>query len=304
MPVKGNPEIGPSPRPAGKTVAALVLALLAAGCAHGALVRGARSGFVRLPDSVRLHYLEKGRGAGPTLVFVPGWTIGADIWEPQIEWFARSHRVVAVDPRGQGLSSKTTEGLYPAARARDLHRVVEELHLAPVVLVGWSMGASEVAMYVDQFGTRDIAGIVLVDSSLGGEPDPQRVLAVVQWLGEMQSDRRKATADFVRSMFKHPQPEDYLSRITSEALATPTSSAVALFVGSIASSTRAALAKIDKPTLIVYASSAVSSPAYERMHDAIAGSRLERFPDAGHALFVDDAGRFNALLEEFVAGLR
>jgi hypothetical protein len=33
-------------------------------------------------------------------------------------------------------------------------------------------------------------------------------------------------------------------------------------------------------------------------------ARLEKFDDAGHALFIDDADRFNQLLEKFVEGLR
>jgi non-heme chloroperoxidase len=280
-----------------------VVMSMASAWADTAAIGGARSRFVRLPDGVRIRYLENGEGPGPTLLFVPGWMMTAEIWEPQMARFAPRYHVVAIDPRAQGQSSKTTEGLYPAARARDLKRVVDQLKLAPVVLIGWSMGASEVALFVDQFGTKDVAGIVLVDASLGGDPNPERVLAVVQWLGEVQADRAKATAEFARSLFKRPHPDAYLSKVTREALATPTSAAIALFVGSIASSTGAALGKIDKPTLIVYASSEVSNPAYEQMQRRIAGARLERFESAGHALFVDEPGRFNALLDEFLNGL-
>jgi pimeloyl-ACP methyl ester carboxylesterase len=39
------------------------------------------------------------------------------------------------------------------------------------------------------------------------------------------------------------------------------------------------------------------------MQKQIAGSRLERFESAGHALFVDEADRFNAVLDEFLNGL-
>lgn len=281
----------------------LVVAASIAVCVHAAGVGTTRSRFVKLPGGVRIRYLESARRPGPTLLFVPGWMMTAEIWEPQIARFASTYHVVAIDPRAQGQSSKTTEGLYPAARARDLKRVIDQLKLAPVVLIGWSMGVSEIALFVDQFGTNDVAGIVLVDESLGGDPNPERVLAVVQWLGEVQVDRPKATADFVQSMYKRPHPDAYLSRVTRDALATPTSAAVALFVGSIASSTRAALGKIDKPTLIVFASSGVSNPAYERMQTQIANSRLERFESAGHALFVDEPDRFNAVLDAFLNGL-
>ena len=35
-----------------------------------------------------------------------------------------------------------------------------------------------------------------------------------------------------------------------------------------------------------------------RLHDPQAQTAM--FPDAGHALFVDDASRFDALLEDFI----
>ena len=41
-------------------------------------------------DGVKLHYLEA--GSGPPLVFVPGWTMPAWIWEPQPKMFARVGR--------------------------------------------------------------------------------------------------------------------------------------------------------------------------------------------------------------------
>jgi microsomal epoxide hydrolase len=285
-------------------LAGAALLATSAACAHAGGIRGARSGLLGVTTDVKIHYVEMGHGPGPTLLFVPGWTMTAEIWEPQIRRFGDAHRVVAIDPRAQGRSTKTGEGLYPASRARDIKAVIDRLKLAPVVLVGWSMGVSEAAMFVDQFGTGDLAGLVLVDSSLGGDPNPERVLAVVQWLGAVQADRAKATADFVRSMFKTPQPETYLAKVTRDALATPSSAAVALFVGSMATSTRAALAKIDKPTLIIHASSAASNPAYEQMRERIAGSRLERFESAGHALFVDEPDRFNRLIESFLNSLK
>lgn len=54
-------------------------------------------------------------------------------------------------------SSVGREGDYPAAHARDMKAVIEQLRLSPVVLVGWSMGVPEIAAYVDQFGTSALA---------------------------------------------------------------------------------------------------------------------------------------------------
>jgi len=37
---------------------------------------------------------------------------------------------------------------------------------------------------------------------------------------------------------------------------------------------------------------------------SILGARFELFEDAGHALFVDDADKFNNLLDEFMTSLK
>ena len=264
-----------------------------------------KGGYIATADGIRIHYLEAGpqQATTPAILFVPGWTMPAWIWENQISHFSKTHRVVAIDPRGQGESSKPTEGYFPAARARDIKAVVDQLKLSPVVLVGWSMGVGEVVAYVDQFGTADLAGIVLVDGFTGGDFDAQTTAMILNFAGTFLKERDKFTAGFVRSIYKKPQAETYLKRVISASKQTPTSAGAALFLGMITTDTRAALGKIDKPTLITIAAGSPWDAVYTDMQKRIAGSRLEKFDGAGHALFVDAADKFNALLDEFVKPL-
>ena len=56
-------------------------------------------------DGVRLHILQAAPASGRRsrcCVFVPGWTMPAWIFAPQIAFFSRRWPVVALDPRGQG----------------------------------------------------------------------------------------------------------------------------------------------------------------------------------------------------------
>jgi non-heme chloroperoxidase len=264
------------------------------------------SGFVTTLDGVRIHYLEATPQSGPrkhpAILFIPGWTMPAEIWEKQIPFFARSRRVVAMDPRSQGLSSQTTEGNYPEVRARDIKAVVDQLKLAPVALVGWSMGVADLAAYVEQFALDGIDGLVLVDGGAGEDLEPGRIREFLDFSWRMQTDRRAATARFVRSMYQKPQTEEYYQRIIRAALRTPTDSAVAMLSSMVSVDRRPALAKINRPTLIVAAGSR-KRQLQEEMHRRIAGSRLVFFESAGHALFVDEPDRFNALLDEFLQTL-
>jgi microsomal epoxide hydrolase len=229
---------------------------------------------------------------------MPGW-----IWEKQIDHFSKTHRVVAIDPRGQGESSKPREGYFPVARARDIKAVVDQLKLAPVVLVGWSMGVGEVVSYVDQFGTKDLAGVVLVDGIAGADPNPQMMTVLTSVAGNFAKDRDKFMGSFIRTMYKTPQSETYLQRVMAASKQTPTTAAITLFVGLITTALRPALAKIDKPALICTAPGGPWDSVYEDTQKRIPGSRLEKFDGAGHALFVDAADKFNALLDEFLKPL-
>ena len=264
---------------------------------------GAKGGFVTTSDGVKIHYLEAGprspAGKARAILFVPGWTMPAEIWEPQIAYFGKTHRVVAMDPRSQGESTKTPEGNFPAARARDIKAVIDRLKLAPAVLVGWSMGVMDLAAYVDQFGCAGVAGLVLVDGSAGRGPDPSDLKTRAEFVQALERDRPKATADFVRSMYRKPQSEEYLQRITRAALETPTNTTLALQLALLTADYRPALAKINKPTLIVVARRPGASWG-EDMHQRIAGSKLEVMEGVGHALFVDAPDRFNKLVEDLL----
>jgi non-heme chloroperoxidase len=259
-----------------------------------------RDGFAVMADGAKIHYLEAGQGRA--ILFVPGWTMAAGIWDEQIRHFARSYRVVAVDPRSQGKSSKTGDGAYPAAHARDLKELVDQLHLAPVVLVGWSNGVPECAAYVAQFGTADLAGLVFVDGVAGAPFPREQVADVLDFFAGFGRDRKASTERFVRSMYRTPRTEEYIRSVVADSLETPSDTAVALIVGAMAEDERPALGKIDRPTLIVGAKSPRVG-VYEEMKAVIPGARLEVFDGAGHALFVDRADRFDALLDGFLQGL-
>jgi pimeloyl-ACP methyl ester carboxylesterase len=287
----------------GLPAALLVTVALAVGC--GPTGPGA-TGFVETPDGERIHHVSQGPQATPdrpTLLFVPGWTMTVEIWEPQLEHFAATHRVVAMDPRSQGRSSKARDGHTALVRAGDIRAVVEALGLEPVVLVGWSLGVTEVVAYVERYGTGGVAALVLVDGVAGEDPDPAMAAMFMGWTADFVHDRRNATESFVRGMYRREHPPEYLAAMVEESLLTPTDAAAALVVASARQDFRSTLPRIDRPVLITATTGSPWDPHYAKMAEAIPDARLEWFPDAGHALFVDEAERFNALLESFLKGV-
>src|SRR5205807_2982098 len=163
-----------------------------------------KSEFFKTSDGVRIHYLESGNGRA--IVFIPGWTMPAWIWQKQIDEFSKTYHVIAVDPRSQGESDKPPYGHMPETRARDYKELVDQLALKQPVFVGWSMACGELAKYAEQFGSDNVGGFVLV----AGSPEkasPEMVAGISGWMNQLQQDRQKQADGFVRRMFKNPQPE-------------------------------------------------------------------------------------------------
>ena len=101
-------------------------------------------------------------------------------------------------------------------------------------------------------------------------------------------------------MYKKPQSEQYLQSIIAASLKTPTNSAFSLIANTMdRADWSPVLAKIDKPVLFAYTTATKESAAVVKAH--LPSAQLELFEDAGHALFVDDAPRFNSVVEKFVA---
>jgi non-heme chloroperoxidase len=311
-------------------VAAAAIWLCAAGIARAA--DGEKSGFVTATDGVKIHYIEEGkalpgqsaevgnplpsgtkatkgqvaRTGSPgrvSILFVPGWVMPAWIYQKQLDGLSKTRRVVAMDPRSQGESTRTTEGLYPAQMAKDIHAVIEQLHLAPVVIVGWSMGIVETLSYVDQFGTKDVAGLVLIDETAGGI-EPGDDAWMFPMLKGVLEDKAGTAQYFVRKVqFHRPQPEDYIQKVIASAMSVPTSDAVALLVGRFAADYRFVLPKIDKPTMVCAAKDNSLYPRVVSMQKAIPGAQLVDFEGDGHAVFVDEPDKFNAAMEDFLLDL-
>ncbi len=277
------------------------LLLLGILLASSAIAAQPKSGFFRTSDGVRLHYLDA--GSGPAMVFVPGWTMPAEIWQPQIEHFSKNYRVVALEPRSQGESDKPAEGHDPARRARDIKELVDHLKLQNTVLVGWSMGVHELLTYAEQSGTAGVRAFVLVDGVLWDKWEPHMAASIYGWMQGLQQDRRQSTAEFVKSMYKRPQTPEYLAKITAASLKTPTNTAVTLIFNMTGRDTWALpLAKLDRPVMYAYTPQLNDSAALVKKH--VPAARLELFETAGHALFVDEAERFNRVLEDFIRSLK
>src|SRR5438477_8912008 len=219
---------------------------------------GVRERKVDAGEGVSLRAIEAGQaGPGPTLVFVPGWSTGADIWRQQIDRFVPNYRVIAFDPRSEGQSTITMSGNTPEMRAQDLHKLLEQLDARRPVLIGWSQGVQDLAAYIERYGTHDLAGLVLVDAAVSDGADgivarAQETAAQFKMFAVYQAHQQEYLRGMMEAIISKPQPPGAIDRLVATGLKTPPTIGVAMLVADLFGVNRtAALKKIDCPTLII-----------------------------------------------------
>ena len=248
-------------------------------------------------DNVRLHYTEAGPPAGHTIVFIPGWTMPAWIWSRQIAAFARHYHVIAFDPRGQGGSAVPETGYEPIRRGKDIGELISHIEPVPVLLVAWSLGVLDTLAYVRTHGDERIAGLVLVDNSVGEDPAPVPVPPPRHPVPP--PPREEARRQFVHALFHSPQSPAWLDRLTQASLRVPEPASQALRSYPLPRTYwKEAVYATGRP--ILYVVRPRWAPQAENLMRRRPGTETEIFTSAGHALFVDEPARFNALLDGFV----
>jgi len=248
-------------------------------------------------DSVRLSYLHAHRPGARPIVFVPGWCLPADIWQVQLEALAPTHAVYALDPRGQGESDVPTTGYTADRRAADLHEFLQRL-AQPAVIVAWSLAGLESLQLVHRFGTRRVAALALVDSSVGEGP-ATRGNGVSAFEQRLREDRAAALREFVTAVFRNPPPEAEIARLAAAMQRMPLAASLDLLAyAQPREHWRSVARALRKPLLYAH------TPQYARQARLLKHARpatvLVPFDESGHALFADAPDRFNRELTRFV----
>ena len=292
-----------------RCIAAWLAAFLLAGTAQAQ--SNQHAGSVAVEPDVAIHYLEAGERQGAlSYLFVPGWASTSAVWRDQLAAFAGRGRVVAIDPRSQGLSTVTTRGNTPERRARDIREVIRALGLSNVVLVGWSQGVQDVAAYAAAFEGEQIAGYVLVDAAVSAGPaiaeaEPKAFRQELERMGIYSRYPREYLKGLFDAIIASPAGKARIPELVELGLRTPPDLGIGMLMTDfLVIDRRPALKKFNRPTLVIAAAGADDLDSQREMAKAIAGARFELLPDAGHAVFLDQPQRFEQLLADFAKGLR
>jgi pimeloyl-ACP methyl ester esterase len=265
--------------------------------------------FFETPSGVSIHYESKGEGH--PVVFIHGWSMSGRVWRYQADAFASSYRVVTVDLRGHGESSRSVSGYSLKDFASDIAELFENLELQNAVITGWSMGA-QIALQSFARLRKRIAALVLV----GGTP---RFTSSEDWpFGLPQAESRgmairlkrnytKTMGEFFEGMFSAGElsHESYM-RIARDivmggVLPLPETALKTLETLN-SEDLRSLLPDIDAPVLLVHgADDKITMPDASLYMVRILPHAAAKIIDrAGHAPFLSRAEEFNSALLSFL----
>lgn len=292
--------------PSFRAALAFVFALTMPVAAHAAPLEK----MVDVGDGVKLSVLTAGAGADkPAVALITGWRVSKDVWRPQLDALSADREVIAFDPRSQGASTITGEGVTPEQRARDLQALLDALSMRSVVLVGWSQGVQDVAAYLAQFGTTRVAGIVLVDAPIsqgaeGVAAAPEAAAQQLKMLSLYGRAPREYTEGMLHAIISRSLPPAQFKAIADQAMKTPTAIGMAMLVADLMGADRTGvIPKLDRPALVIAASRSPELEAQRAMAARLPGGRFEVVADSSHAVFIDQPERFDALLRDFLSKL-
>jgi non-heme chloroperoxidase len=252
---------------------------------------------------IKIHYLEAGSGDS-SLILLSGWTIPADIWKEQIPYFAsRGFKVIAIDPRSHGMSTKSDSGNTYLQQAADLHAFLESLKLEHSYIISWGAGTLALLEYLSSPEALKPEKIVFVDCIpfySKSDDYPGAITTASQarkLLLSLQDNRVKATEQFVRSLFKTNPGEYPIKTLTDGSLKTPMGAAASLYFDLFTGDRRPALLHVSVPSLIITTSE--NRAIGEYMQRKIARSELKVVEDAGTGMFFEKPQEFNQMVESF-----
>lgn len=261
-------------------------------------------------DNVRLYFEEVGQGT--PIIFVHEFAADVGSWEPQMRYFARSHRCIAYSARGYTPSDIPENGdAYNYEHFRDdIIAVLDHLKIPAAHFVGLSMGAYSSLQAGIAAPARALS---LTLAGVGSGFEAARLKAFRDQCSSHATEYAKGSAHIAeiggmapgRITFLVKDPRGFKEFYDALARHDAKGSAHTMrnFQGGRPPlyEFEDKIKQVTLPTLIIVGDeddSCVEASIYLKKH--IATSGLAMFPKTGHVLNLEEPALFNEALERFL----
>ncbi len=235
-------------------------------------------------NGIKLYYAIY--GSGPPLLMLHGGLGHSDVWGNQIPAFAEKYKVIAVDSRGHGRSTRDAQPFGYDLMTDDVVALMDKLGIDKASIVGWSDG-----------------GIIGLDMAIR---HPERLDKLFAFGANYNLSGLKDGID------KDPTFNAYIERAGKDyERLSPTPTEYAAFVDAIAKMwysqpdfSKDQMKAIKSPVAIADGEhdEAIRREHTEEMASLIPGAKLVILPDVSHFAFWQNPELFNKAVLDFLAG--
>lgn len=235
-------------------------------------------------DGIEIYYAEY--GAGQPVILLHGGLANSDYWGLLIPALVPHYRVIVMDSRGHGRSTRDAQPYGYDLMAKDVVGLMDFLKIAKADIVGWSDGA-----------------IIGLDLAMNF---PDRIDRVFSFAAN------STTAGLKPDIDKNPTFAAFIERAGEEYKKnSPTPDQYDAFLAQIGQMwatqpnwTAAELARIKAPVLIIDGDhdEAIRREHTEELAKEIPGAQLQILPNVSHFAFLQNPAEFNAAVLKFLGG--
>jgi len=267
-----------------------------------------RAAYIEVEKGVKLHVTDLGEGQ--PIVLIHGWPLSDAMYEYQYQYLSRKgFRVIGITLRGFGKSDKPYGRYDFDVFSDDIKVVLEKLKIQNAVLGGFSMGGAVVLHYVTKYDSAHVSKLALF-----GAAAPSWKQRGESAYGITEADANglliqtmTAREDFIAGLGSafvgkegniSKNVEKWLENINLEASPYAVTESIRSL---LELDLRPVLSKIKIPTAIFQGTQdkLCPYPLAEELNKGIKDSYIVKFENSGHALYVEEAEKFNSELEKF-----
>jgi 3-oxoadipate enol-lactonase len=247
-------------------------------------------------------------GSGLAVVFIHSFLCDGSLFEPQVQAFQSSCKVITVDIRGHGRSGAADSAFSIQDIVKDVLAVLDKEHIGAAVWVGLSIGGF-VAMRAALDFPKRVKALVLLDTEAG----PQSLVKKIQDIGLKWGLRAlgpKAIAPSIcNALFGKSTRRSNPALVNAYKLKFQEMrvESVCHCIDAVMNrdDLRPQLSKLECPTLVVVGDEDVPLPVAKSREIAqqISTSRLAIILGAGHLSAIEQPIEVNRVLAEFLGSL-
>jgi len=264
-----------------------------------------------LPNGETLAYVPLGDLRGPPVVLIHGYTDNARDWMPLLPYLSPHFRLILVDIRGHGRSSKPECCYTRFDFAYDIKLLLDVLGMQRADIVGHSLG-SIIAQTFAEFWPERTRRVVLVSSTGGPRPGAQPRKPAFDYTEQIRQLKEPIDPDspFMMAWWSSPTPvdADFMRRQRQDSAAIPLRVWLAVLDQGLepmmdGGDLQRTLPRLKAPVLLIWGSKDPIMDEEQRatLREALPHAQVKIFDGLGHNPFWEDPQACAEVINAFLS---